>query len=96
MLFLSRRQHYLSISAPALALPEVEPTPGPGHYNLVNYEGEEKRYMSSSMFVSTTNRWNPEWEAETEVPGPSKFCTDMGLIPAGGPIVDELFSAIPY
>lgn len=69
----SRRQHYLSISAPALALPEVEPTPGPGHYNLVNYDGDAKRYMSSSMFVSTTSRWNPAWEAETEIPGPSKF-----------------------
>jgi hypothetical protein len=54
-------------------LPEVEPAPGPGHYNLVDYEGEGKRYMSSSMFVSTTNRWNPAWEAETEVPGPSMF-----------------------
>ncbi|CAB3979660.1 Hypothetical predicted protein [Paramuricea clavata] len=68
-----QRQHYLSISAPAFALPEVEPAPGPGHYNLVNYEGEGKRYMSSSMFVSTTSRWNPTWEAETEVPGPTSY-----------------------
>ncbi len=51
----------------------MEPTPGPGHYNLVNYEGEGKRYMSSSMFVSTTSRWNPAVEAEVEVPGPSKL-----------------------
>ncbi|XP_028406321.1 O(6)-methylguanine-induced apoptosis 2-like [Dendronephthya gigantea] len=68
-----QRQHYLSISAPALALPDVEPTPGPGHYNLVNYEGEGKRFMSSSMFVSTTSRWNPTWEAEMEIPGPTSY-----------------------
>ena len=68
-----QRQHYLSISAPALALPEVEPAPGPGHYNLVNYDGEGKRYMSSSMFVSTTSRWNPVLEAEMEVPGPTSY-----------------------
>ncbi|XP_046846666.1 O(6)-methylguanine-induced apoptosis 2-like [Xenia sp. Carnegie-2017] len=67
------RRHYLSISAPALEVPELDPSPGPGHYNLVNYKGEEKRYMSSSMFVSTTSRWKPGTDIETEIPGPTSY-----------------------
>ena len=37
--------------------PQPQP-PGPGQYNLVDYKGPEKEYISSSVFKSTTNRWN--------------------------------------
>ncbi|KAK7489463.1 hypothetical protein BaRGS_00019262, partial [Batillaria attramentaria] len=48
------RKHYLCISAPAMALPQTPPLPGPGSYEVVNYEGPAKHYMSSAAFVSTT------------------------------------------
>ena len=82
-MFIYSRRHYLSISAPALEVPELDPSPGPGHYNLVNYKGEEKRYMSSSMFVSTTSRWNPGTNIETEIPGPSKS-VKINVVTSGG------------
>ncbi len=51
------RKHYLGISAPAMPLPKTPPQPGPGSYEVVDYEGLPKHYMSGSAFVSTTSRW---------------------------------------
>ena len=51
------RKHYLCIAAPAIAAPPDNPSPGPGQYNLVNYSGPSRHNISSSMFVSTTDRW---------------------------------------
>ncbi|XP_057312800.1 O(6)-methylguanine-induced apoptosis 2-like [Hydractinia symbiolongicarpus] len=65
------RKHYLCISAPAVPMPQQQPTPGPGQYNLVNYEGLTKQYVSSSMFVSTTNRWSGD--RPKAGPGPGAY-----------------------
>jgi len=51
------RKHYLCIAAPAIEMPPENPSPGPGQYDLVNYKGPPREQVSSSMFVSTTDRW---------------------------------------
>lgn len=66
-----RRKHYLCISAPAMPLPNTPPQPGPAAYDLVNYEGPPKHYMSSSAFVSTTSRWTGNG-LTGELPGPGR------------------------
>ncbi|XP_073257490.1 O(6)-methylguanine-induced apoptosis 2-like [Porites lutea] len=66
-------KHYLCISAPAMPLPPLEPMPGPGHYNVVDYEGPPKHYMSSSAFVSTTSRWSGGAPGEEDLPGPATY-----------------------
>lgn len=53
-----------------MPLPPLEPMPGPGHYNVVDYEGPPKHYMSSSAFVSTTSRWTGGVLGEEDSPGP--------------------------
>ena len=68
--FPNSNRHYLCISAPAMPLPPLEPMPGPGHYNIVDYEGPPKHYMSGSVFVSTTSRWTGGAPGEDELPGP--------------------------
>ncbi|CAH1253447.1 STPG1 [Branchiostoma lanceolatum] len=65
-------KHYLCISAPAMPLPHPIPDPGPGAYNLVNYKGPQKHYMSSSMFVSNTSRWTFKGK-ERDQPGPATY-----------------------
>ncbi|XP_071964528.1 O(6)-methylguanine-induced apoptosis 2-like [Antedon mediterranea] len=67
------RKHYLCISAPAMPLPPPLPDPGPGSYQLVNYNGEEKHYMSSSMFVSNTSRWTGDTVKNSADPGPATY-----------------------
>ena len=67
------RKHYLCISAPAMPLPQTPPPPGPGSYELVNYEGPEKHYMSSAMFVSTSGRWNGQKNLMADIPGPAHY-----------------------
>jgi len=67
------RKHYLCISAPALALPPAAQQPGPGTYELVNYEGPEKHYMSSGVFVSNTSRWSNNLYAAARLPGPTTY-----------------------
>ncbi|XP_033120954.1 O(6)-methylguanine-induced apoptosis 2-like [Anneissia japonica] len=67
------RKHYLCISAPAMPLPPPLPDPGPGSYQLVNYNGEEKHYMSSSMFVSNTSRWTGDDVKNANDPGPASY-----------------------
>lgn len=52
-------------------MPPEPDAPGPGQYDLVNYEGPPKQYATSSMFVSTTNRWTGK--RLNSLPGPGKF-----------------------
>lgn len=73
-------KHYLCISAPAMPLPPLEPMPGPGHYNVVDYEGPPKHYMSSSAFVSTTSRWTGGVLGEEDSPGPGMLTTKQTAI----------------
>ena len=65
-----RRKHYLCISAPAMPLPDTPPSPGPGSYEMVDYEGAPRHYMSGAAFVSTTSRWNSSALKNSELPGP--------------------------
>ena len=77
ILNLCRRKHYLCISAPAMPLPQTPPLPGPGSYEMVDYEGPTKHYMSGAAFVSTTSRWTgPAIAGAGEMPGPgeSQWC----------------------
>jgi len=52
-------------------MPPEPDAPGPGQYDLVNYDGSEKQFASSSMFISTSNRWIPRKDGTA--PGPGKF-----------------------
>lgn len=60
-----------------MPLPLPDPSPGPGHYNVVDYEGEPKHFMSSSMFVSSTSRWmgagSNNVATDDDNPGPGKY-----------------------
>lgn len=66
------RKHYLCISAPAMPLPETPPAPGPGTYEVRNFQDVPKHYMSSSAFVSTTGRWASSG-APADQPGPAHY-----------------------
>ena len=70
MFFSSRNKHYLCISAPAMPIPPADPTPGPGHYEVVDYGGPAKHYMSGSVFVSSTSRWSGDILSTEDTPGP--------------------------
>jgi len=67
------RKHYLCLSAPAIPLPEPNQEPGPGSYDIVDYDGPEKHYMSSGVFVSNTSRWNNEFVVDKSFPGPATY-----------------------
>ena len=71
--FCFRRKHYLCISAPAMPLPDTPPQPGPGSYEVVDYEGQPKHYMSGAAFVSTTSRWTSSALKNADLPGPGKY-----------------------
>ncbi|KAM8977352.1 O(6)-methylguanine-induced apoptosis 2 [Pelodytes ibericus] len=55
--FILPRKHYLCFSAPAVPILKSPPVPGPGQYEIVDYEGPPKHYISSAAFVSNTSRW---------------------------------------
>ncbi|XP_052774766.1 O(6)-methylguanine-induced apoptosis 2-like isoform X1 [Mya arenaria] len=69
------RKHYLCISAPAMPLPDSPPSPGPGSYELRDYEGPPRHYMSGAAFVSTTSRWqsNGNQIRVQDLPGPAHY-----------------------
>ncbi|XP_046578091.1 O(6)-methylguanine-induced apoptosis 2-like [Haliotis rubra] len=68
------KKHYLCISAPAMPLPPAPPSPGPGSYEMVDYEGPPKHYMSTSAFVSASNRWAGDANMLTvDLPGPAHY-----------------------
>jgi len=66
------RKHYLCLSAPAMEVPILDQKPGPGTYEIVDYEGPEKHYMSSGVFVSNTSRWNVQ-NSKPGQPGPTTY-----------------------
>ncbi|XP_041624279.1 O(6)-methylguanine-induced apoptosis 2 isoform X3 [Vulpes lagopus] len=47
----------LTFSAQPLPLPPKPPLPGPGQYEIVDYEGPPRHFISSASFVSNTGRW---------------------------------------
>ncbi|XP_044144039.1 O(6)-methylguanine-induced apoptosis 2 [Bufo gargarizans] len=87
------KKHYLCFSAPAVPMPKTPIAPGPGHYNLVDYEGPLKHYFSTAAFVSNTSRWTGDVSGadgpgpgayRPEVPGKQSFLynSDKKWIPA--------------
>jgi hypothetical protein len=57
-----------------MPLPDTPPAPGPGAYEVVDYEGPPKHYMSGAAFVSTTGRWTGgPIPGGNEMPGPGQY-----------------------
>ncbi|XP_030644335.1 O(6)-methylguanine-induced apoptosis 2 [Chanos chanos] len=72
------RGHYLALSAPPLILPKPPPLPGPGHYNIVNYDIPPKQFVSSAAFMSGTSRWTQEPRGPG-IPGPGSYNPEVSL-----------------
>ncbi|KAK2106183.1 hypothetical protein P7K49_015697 [Saguinus oedipus] len=71
--YLSQRKNpVLNFSAQPLPLPPKLPLPGPGQYELVDYLGPQKRFISSASFVSNTSRWTAA-PSQPGLPGPERF-----------------------
>ncbi|KAK7801635.1 hypothetical protein U0070_015484 [Myodes glareolus] len=62
----------LNFSAHPLPLPPKPPLPGPGQYEIVDYEGPPKHFISSASFVSNTSRW-PVLSSRPSLPGPATY-----------------------
>nr|XP_046272994.1 O(6)-methylguanine-induced apoptosis 2 isoform X2 [Scatophagus argus] len=72
------RGFYLAISAPPLIVPKDPPLPGPGQYNIRNYDNPSKRPIPTAAFASRTERilLNPQADAR---PGPGFY--DPHILP---------------
>ncbi|KAG8451461.1 hypothetical protein GDO86_003604 [Hymenochirus boettgeri] len=70
------RKHYLSFSAPAMPVAKTPPVPGPGHYEIVDYQDPPKHYISSAVFVSNTSRWAGE-VSDKIIPGPGTYYPEI-------------------
>jgi hypothetical protein len=71
-----KRGHYLAISAPAIPLPPSKSLPGPGEYELVDYNGPRREARGSSMFSSNTDRWHRDRRyayISKGLPGPADY-----------------------
>ncbi|XP_054856058.1 O(6)-methylguanine-induced apoptosis 2 [Eublepharis macularius] len=66
------RKHILNFSAPPVPRPKSPPSPGPGQYEIVDYEGPSKHYISSAVFVSNTDRCFRD-KFHQEIPGPGAY-----------------------
>ncbi|XP_077881735.1 O(6)-methylguanine-induced apoptosis 2 isoform X2 [Ictidomys tridecemlineatus] len=62
----------LNFSAQPLPLPLKPSLPGPGQYEIVDYEGPPKHFISSASFVSNTSRWTAG-PAQQGLPGPATY-----------------------
>ncbi|XP_006883716.1 PREDICTED: O(6)-methylguanine-induced apoptosis 2 [Elephantulus edwardii] len=62
----------LNISAQPLPVPSKPSFPGPGQYDIVDYEGPPKHFISSASFMSNTGRWTMA-PSEPELPGPATY-----------------------
>ncbi|XP_058052157.1 O(6)-methylguanine-induced apoptosis 2 [Ahaetulla prasina] len=70
--FSGLRKCILNFSAPAVPPPQNPPLPGPGQYDLVDYRGPPKHYISSAVFVSNTKRWTGD-KFHKGIPGPGTY-----------------------
>ncbi|KAM9109651.1 O(6)-methylguanine-induced apoptosis 2 isoform 2-T2 [Megaptera novaeangliae] len=68
---LIRRNPILNFSAQPLPLPPKPPLPGPGQYEIVDYTGPPKHFISSASFVSNTSRWTVA-PSQPGLPGPGQ------------------------
>ncbi|XP_046516822.1 O(6)-methylguanine-induced apoptosis 2 isoform X2 [Equus quagga] len=62
----------LNFSAQPLPLPPKPPLPGPGQYEIVDYTGPPKHFISSASFVSNTSRWTAA-PSQPGLPGPATY-----------------------
>ncbi|XP_077006984.1 O(6)-methylguanine-induced apoptosis 2 isoform X6 [Tamandua tetradactyla] len=62
----------LNFSAQPLPLPPKPPLPGPGQYEIVEYAGPPKHFISSASFVSSTSRWTGA-PSQPGLPGPATY-----------------------
>lgn len=65
----SRRGYYLAISAPPLMVPKDPPLPGPGQYDIGNYNRSSKHPIPTAAFASRTERIPRNAQADMR-PGP--------------------------
>ncbi|XP_013930671.1 PREDICTED: O(6)-methylguanine-induced apoptosis 2, partial [Thamnophis sirtalis] len=72
--FSGLRKCVLNFSAPAIPPPQNPPLPGPGQYDIVDYRGPPKHYISSAVFVSNTKRWTGD-KFHKGIPGPGENIT---------------------
>lgn len=66
-----RQKHYLCISAPAIPLPPLPPSPGPGHYEIVSSDSDT-HLVTGSVFKSTSCRSN-QLSTTAQEPGPGSY-----------------------
>ncbi|XP_077193737.1 O(6)-methylguanine-induced apoptosis 2 [Paroedura picta] len=69
---LGMRKHTLNFSAPPAPRPKSPPAPGPGQYEIVDFNGPSKHYISSAVFVSNTDRCFRD-KFHQELPGPGAY-----------------------
>nr|XP_035944927.1 O(6)-methylguanine-induced apoptosis 2 isoform X4 [Halichoerus grypus] len=62
----------LTFSAQPLPLPPKPPLPGPGQYEIVDYAGPPRHFISSASFVSSTSRWTAA-PSQPGLPGPATY-----------------------
>ncbi|XP_070777866.1 O(6)-methylguanine-induced apoptosis 2 isoform X2 [Enoplosus armatus] len=72
------RGYYLAISAPPLIVPKDPPLPGPGQYDIGEYNGLSKHLMPSAAFASRTERIPQNTRGDTG-PGPGFY--DPQILP---------------
>ncbi|XP_071356729.1 O(6)-methylguanine-induced apoptosis 2 isoform X2 [Trachinotus anak] len=67
-----KRGYYLTISAPPLVVPKDPPLPGPGQYDIGNYDGTSKHPIPTAAFASRTERL-PQYSGAEMRPGPGFY-----------------------
>ncbi|XP_069751753.1 O(6)-methylguanine-induced apoptosis 2 isoform X2 [Narcine bancroftii] len=66
------KKHYMCISAPPFPVRRNPTPPGPGYYDVVDFHGPPKHYMTSAVFVSNTSRWTGIVH-DKDIPGPASY-----------------------
>ncbi|XP_023075414.1 O(6)-methylguanine-induced apoptosis 2 isoform X2 [Piliocolobus tephrosceles] len=66
----------LNFSAQPSPLPPKPPLPGPGQYEIVDYLGPRKHFISSASFVSNTSRWTAA-PPQPGLPGPATYKPEL-------------------
>ncbi|XP_040320978.1 O(6)-methylguanine-induced apoptosis 2 isoform X4 [Herpailurus yagouaroundi] len=70
------RNPLLNFSAQPSPLPPKPPLPGPGQYEIVDYEGPPRHFTSSASFASNTSRWTAA-PSQPGLPGPATYKPEL-------------------